>query len=190
MASLTTNGIRFAVGDELNSKRGIFPTSTAWVFYQSSAPTGWTRLTDHTNKALRVVSGTGGGSNGTNAFTTTMSSFVIGGALTASDGSGGLSLTTPQIASHDHPNGGEIGLSANGQLFNPAGGFIGWGGGDVARPTGDTTNLIWTRTAPGQGGTGNGDSHSHPVSGSGTVPNQTVNISVQYIDVIICTFNG
>ena len=184
MASLTTNGIRFAVGDELNSKRGIFPTSTAWVFYQSAAPTGWTKSTAHDNKALRVVSGSGGGSAGTNAFTTTMSSFVIGGALTASDGSGGLSLTTPQIASHDHPNGGEIGVSANPQLFNPDGAFIGWGGGDVAHAGG------WARTAPGQSGTGNGDSHSHPVSGSGTVPNQTVDISVQYIDVIICTFNG
>lgn len=184
MASLTTNGIRFAVGDELNSKRGIFPTGTAWVFYQSAAPTGWTKSTTHNNKALRVVSGSGGGSAGTNAFTTTMSSFVIGGTLTTSDGSGGLSLSTPQIASHDHPNGGEIGLSANPQLFNPDGAFIGWGGGDVARAGG------WTRTAPGQSGTGNGDSHSHPVSGSGTVPNQTVDISVQYIDVIICTFNG
>ena len=184
MASLTTNGIRFAVGDELNSKRGIFPTSTAWVFYQSAAPTGWTKSTAHDNKSLRVVSGSGGGSAGTNAFTTTMSSFVIGGTLTTSDGSGGLSLATPQIASHDHPNGGEIGVSDNPQLFNPDGAFIGWGGGDVARAGG------WTRTAPGQGGTGNGDSHSHPVSGSGTVPNQTVDISVQYIDVIICTFNG
>lgn len=184
MATLTANGIRFSDSSVLNSKRGIFATSTAWVFCQASAPTGWTKSTTHNNKALRVVSGSGGGSGGTNAFTTTMSSFTVGGTLTTADATGGLSLSTPQIASHAHPSGGEIGLAANPQLFNPDGAFIGWGGGDVARNGG------WTRTSPGQGGSGNGDSHSHPVSGSGTVPNQTVSIAVQYIDVIICTFDG
>lgn len=184
MATLTANGIRFSDTTVLNSKREIFATSTAWVFCQSSAPTGWTKSTTHNNKALRVVSGSGGAAGGTNAFTTTMSSFIIGGTLTTGDATGGLSLSVPQIASHAHPNGGEIGLSINSQVFNPDGVFTGWSGGDVAYNGG------WTRTGPGQGGSGNGDAHSHPVSGSGTVPNSTVNIAVQYVDVIICTFDG
>lgn len=184
MASLTAAGVRFGPSDILSSRRGIFPTSTAWVFYQSSAPTGWTQVTTHNNKALRVVSGSGGGSGGTNAFTSTMSSFVVGGPLTTVNGSGGSALSVPQIASHGHGNGGDIGLAANPAVFNPDGVQTGWSGGDVARAGG------WTRNSPGYANNGSGDTHSHPVSGSGTVPNQTVSMAVQYIDIIICTFNG
>lgn len=191
MAKLTSSGINFASGDDLNSRRGIFPISTAWTFYQAAAPTGWTKQTTHNNKALRVVSGSGGGSGGTNAFTSTMSSFVVGGPLTTSDATGGYGLLAPQIPSHLHPGGGtfpetrQIELSGVPALYNPDGAFIGWDGGDVSR-NGDG----WTRTSPDSGPTGASDTHSHPVSGSGTVPNQTVDISVQYLDVIICTFDG
>lgn len=185
-AKLTANGITFGDSTQLNSKRGIFALNTAWVFYQASAPTGWTKVTTHNNKALRVVSGTGGGSAGTNAFTSTMSSFTIGGTLSSSSATGGTELTTAQLASHTHPSNG-VQLNAVPALTNPAGSFIGWNGGDVRRAAG------WTRTSPITGETGtvpNGVSHNHPFSGSGTVPNQSVSIAVQYIDVIVCTFNG
>lgn len=42
----------------------IVPAGTAMVFFQAAAPTGWTKSTTHNNKALRVVSGTGGGNGG------------------------------------------------------------------------------------------------------------------------------
>ena len=185
-AKLTSAGITFGDSTQLNSRRGIFPLSTAWVFYQASAPTGWTKVTTHNNKALRVVSGTGGGSAGTNPFTTTMSSFTIGGTLSSSSATGGTQLTTSQIASHAHPSNG-VQLNAVPALTNPAGSFIGWNGGDVTRAAG------WTRTSPITGATGtvpNGAAHTHPFSGSGTVPDQSVSIAVQYIDIIVCTFDG
>lgn len=188
MATLTSSGVRFATipaVDELNSRRGIFPTNTAWVFYQASAPTGWTKAVTQNNKALRVVSGTGGGSGGTNSFTTTMSSFTLGGTLTSTNSTGGTGLTEPQIPGHTHPTA--LGLSAVPGLFNPNGTFIGWNGGDVARSTG------WTQTSPGYGSAGTspaGTNHLHPFSGTATLPNQTVGIEVQYIDIIICTFDG
>ena len=188
MARLTSSGIRFQdipTVDELTSKRGIFPTGTAWVFYQSSTPTGWTRSTTHNNKALRVVSGDGGGSGGTNSFTTTMSSFTIGGTLSTVNATGDTGLSAPQIPGHTHP--ANVGLNAVPAIYNPDGTFIGWNGGAVGRAAG------WTRSFPGTGATGtvpNGDGHNHPFSGTGTVPNQTVGIEVQYIDVIICTFDG
>ncbi len=50
-----------------------FPTGTKMLFQQTSAPTGWTKVTTHNNKALRVVSGTAG-SGGSNAFTNTLAS--------------------------------------------------------------------------------------------------------------------
>lgn len=47
-----------------------FAATTALVFYQASAPTGWTKQTSENDKYLRVVSGTGGGSGGTGAAST------------------------------------------------------------------------------------------------------------------------
>lgn len=50
---------------ELDKHYPSFPSGTKMVFFQASAPTGWTQDTTHNNKALRVVSGSGGGSGGT-----------------------------------------------------------------------------------------------------------------------------
>ena len=51
-----------------------FPSGTKMIFQQTSAPTGWTKVTSSVNnKALRVVSGTAS-SGGTNAFTTAFGS--------------------------------------------------------------------------------------------------------------------
>lgn len=71
-----------------------FPSGTAMMFVQTSAPTGWTKSTTHNDKALRVVSGTAS-SGGTSAFST-----VFG--KTATDG---YTLTTNDIPSHTHSTG-------------------------------------------------------------------------------------
>jgi hypothetical protein len=52
----------------------MFPVGTTLLFYQTAAPTGWTKVTTHNDKALRVVSGDGGGSGGTNTFSSTFTS--------------------------------------------------------------------------------------------------------------------
>ena len=198
MARLTADGIRFSTGNALNSKRQIFAQTTAWTFYQNTTPTGWTKVTDHNNKALRVVSGNGGGSGGTNSFTSTFSPKTIGGTIDFSVGGGGYSLTSPQIAGHTHDNGGEIGVSGNGGTFNPDGAQTGWAGGDIARPP--TGNNGWTRSYPGTGqinpvnpsGVGvGGVAHDHSAgTASVAAPDQTVKLDVRYIDIIVCTFNG
>lgn len=51
------------------------PAGTDMVFYQAAAPTGWTKGTTQNDKALRVVSGNGGGSGGSRA----LSSVTVGG---------------------------------------------------------------------------------------------------------------
>jgi len=72
----------------------IIEAGSRAVFYQAAAPIGWTKVTSGVNdKAMRVVSGTGGGSGGTHAFSTVFSK-------TATDG---FTLTIPTIPSHDHP---------------------------------------------------------------------------------------
>ena len=69
-----------------------FPMGTAMLFAQAAAPTGWTKQTTHNDKSLRVVSGSGGGSGGVQAFSTLF-------GRKATDGS---SLSIAQLAAHDH----------------------------------------------------------------------------------------
>lgn len=56
-----------------NAVGNLIPPGSKMLFYQASAPTGWTKLTTDNNKTLRVVSGSGGGSGGTNTFTSAFS---------------------------------------------------------------------------------------------------------------------
>jgi len=49
---------------DLTNARDIIPSGTVMAFIETSAPTGWTKLTVQNDKILRVVSGTGGGSGG------------------------------------------------------------------------------------------------------------------------------
>ena len=53
---------------------GVIPAGTVMLFYQTNAPTGWTKITNQDNKALRVVSGSGGGSGGNSSFTSIFAS--------------------------------------------------------------------------------------------------------------------
>ncbi len=65
----TTGYVRTAI-----TEAKPFPSGTKMIFQQTSAPTGWTKVTSSVdNKALRVVSGTAG-SGGSNAFSNTLAS--------------------------------------------------------------------------------------------------------------------
>jgi len=150
---------------------GTIPAGTVMIFGQTNAPTGFTKLTDQDNAALRVVSGSAstGGSQG---FTTAFASQTPTGsvAITAVSGSAGATtLTTPQIPSHTHTvriDGGSGGLSAQGvPAFSPTNSFP-------------------------SGATGGGGSHDHPfsfTSGTGTFTGNAINLAVKYVDVIRAT---
>ena len=180
MAVLTSTGITFSDSTILNSKYGIIPQTTACVFYQASAPTGWTQVTTHNDKALRVVSGTGGGSGGTNSFLTTFpnaATVPISGTVPVTVTGltvGATTLDINMIPAHAHPDiTGAIGYFQP-QASGPGGGF------PAITPSGNTT-----------GNAGNGGSHNHPISyTSASGPLSTsIDLRVQYIDTIICTFN-
>jgi hypothetical protein len=190
-AKLTVNGITFSDTTQLNSKRGIFPQSTAWIFYQSAAPTGWTKSTSHDNKALRVVSGTGGGSGGTNSFTSmmTVSYFNYSGTMSVSTPTGDTLLTTAQIPAHTHtmPTG-NYAFTAVPTNLNPDSSFASWNGGDVGRPAPGGTGS-WVVSTPLTGSTGSGTGHNHSVAATAPI-NVPISLAVQYVDVIVCTFDG
>lgn len=169
-AILTSTGINFSDATVLNSKYGIVPQSSSMVFYQSAAPTGWTKQTGQNNKMLRIVSGTGGGSGGVNAFTSAFSSFPISANVPVTINgftTGNTSLSVNTIPQHAHP--------AN------SGGNVGGGPGGPAR----------VQNSGGTGNYGNSGGHAHPVSySSANGPiNTSLDMRVQYIDVIYCTFN-
>ena len=54
-----------------DSAQKQIPSGSVMLFYQGSAPSGWTKITSQNNKAIRVTSGTGGGGGGNNTFTAT-----------------------------------------------------------------------------------------------------------------------
>jgi hypothetical protein len=88
-----------------------FESGTKMVFYQASAPTGWTQDTASalSNTVMSVVTGTGGGTGGsTSYFSSFLATTNKSGTDTApvsgsvSGTVGGTTLSTPTIASHGH----------------------------------------------------------------------------------------
>lgn len=71
---------------------GAFPTGTQMMFVQTSAPPGWTKVTTHNDKAIRVVSGATG-SGGSIDFSTVFATTVVGNHT----------LITSEISAHTHP---------------------------------------------------------------------------------------
>ena len=158
-----------------------FPAGTVLLFYNASAPTGWTKLTTQNDKALRVVSGTGGVAGGTNAFSTVMAQTVVGSTtLTAgqipyltSAVTQGITTYAGASASNTFP----INLVGAGWSYNVCNGgsqiiFAAVGDGNVSYTAyTQANNTISVGTNTTGGGT-----HNHPVT-----------MEMQYIDVIIAS---
>ena len=180
------------------------------LFVQSSAPTGWTKQTSHNNKALRVVSGSGGGSGGSNAFTSMFASrsLSVSGSGTASISIGGTTgntgnPTTTQylnVVTDDHvAYSGEV--AAHQHQFPSK---VGTSGGNYGFL--DTLNA-GSSGQPYVNSTGSNQSHHHAIylhplgnhqhggasfsgSDSDTVSvssSGSLDLAVQYVDVIICS---
>ena len=184
--NIGSNGTRVANGyfDTLygdgSNLTGVqpFPSGTKMLFQQTSAPTGWTKVTSSVdNKALRVVSGSvssGGNQAFTSAFasrtpagnvgssgnsTASFSGSVSGntgnsGASTSNVNTGGNvnnhTLSSNQMPSHSH----SITAYYSDQYQNRQG-IPHYGG------------LSNSSTNKGTNNTGGGGSHSHGFSGSG-----------------------
>jgi hypothetical protein len=140
-----------------------FPSGTVMVFYQASAPTGWTKSTAQNNKALRVVSGTGGSTGGswdlssgdtsssTGAHTHTGASHshsTPSHSHSHSLSAGGHTLSISEMPSHSHTT-----------PFKQADN----NGTAIIRGAGESGNATINKTGSATGG---GGSHSHSLSGS------------------------
>jgi hypothetical protein len=141
------------------------------IFVQTSAPTGWTKVTTYDDYALRIVSGsvnTGGSVNFSSVFTSltptgTTTSATLGAATDSTI------LTVSQIPGHTHtfPGNGPLMTSGPGP-----GNRSPWN--DVG-----STGVV--------GGSGSG--HAHPSGGTVTTSfsGNNIDMSIKYVDCILAT---
>ena len=174
MATITNTQLQFS-GNNISTGNYHFPTGTVSLFFLSSAPSEWSQVTSQNNKAFRVVSGTGGGTGGTNSFTGCFASRNIGANFNCSINStslGNHTVSNNTLANHTHPinNGG--GNTSNG-------------------PTPGYNNTTIRQGNGGTGNAGNGGAHNHngSASASGSF-NTSINFAVQYVDIILCSYSG
>jgi hypothetical protein len=175
-AVLTSSGITFSDGTSLNSRYGIVPQSTVALFFQASAPTGWTISSVNNDAALRVVNGTGGGTGGTinfsSAFPASLKTVSGSAAVTGTVGNTTLDVNT--IPNHSHG-------SAPGNAF-PTFSITPGGGGPFMGVAPGNIEVFGNVTSS----TGNSGAHTHPWSGPASL-STTVDLRCQYIDTIFCS---
>tara|TARA_R100000353_G_scaffold20274_1_gene18369 strand:+ start:6809 stop:7855 length:1047 start_codon:yes stop_codon:yes gene_type:complete len=164
------------------------PSGTTAMFFQGSAPSGWTQNTDASinTSTMRVVTGTGGGTGGSDAFASTFvsSKTTASGDISFTDTSGAsapsnfsagaTTVSTPQIASHTHT----------------------WVQGTFSPLRNQGVNSMNVPGGSASGSTGGGGSHSHSFSGSlaiggsGTAPAVSLTVpamNIKFANVIACS---
>lgn len=164
LISDASNGVRIASSDE------GFVTGTSMLFLQAAAPTGWTKSTTHNNKALRIVSGTGGASGGTTAFTSVFTTRTL-----ARSDLPNVTITTSTNGEHTHP----LSFTASGG-DDPAGGNNAFSTDNTSR-SGPYTPTYFTMVSAGD--------HTHSFALNGGVTQTALDFAVQYVDAIICVKN-
>lgn len=170
---------------DLSNKPEAFPSGTKMLFQQTAAPTGWTKDTTHNNKALRVVSGTAG-SGGTQNFTTAFSSRSTNSVATSGT-VGNKTLTQTHMPSHRHYtvyNGARQYSSQYGTTLS------------TSRSTAQRAHAIgyesYTLNAHSSNANvsrtnASGSSGAHNHSFTGSSHSHTLDMAVQYVDLIIAT---
>ena len=175
------------------------PSGSSMLFYQASAPTGWTKQTTHNDKSLRVVSGTGGGSGGSTAFSSIFASRTPTGSVSGSTNgaSANISVSSSSISISVNSHT----LSTYELASHTHGGFRSgnWRGTDDSGLSTQYGNVYDTAAQGGNGSHSHGisqSSHSHSISQSNhshgisaSFSGNAMDFAVQYVDVIICTRN-
>lgn len=180
----------------ISSPNSEFKTGDTMLFVMANVPVGWTKVTTHNNKALRIVSGTGGVSGGSVAFTTafanksvtgSVGSTTAGGSVGSTTAGGSVTvnnhtLTTSQMPAHTH----EITMRGNN---NDDYAFVSAGDGNPEIQKANTDSQ-GGGAAHNHGASFSGTSHNHSFSGtshSHSFSGTAINLAVQHVDAIIGT---
>ena len=162
--SVTVNAQGHVTGGS-NVDYNNFPSGTQLLFYQANAPTGWTKVTGIGDSTIKIVEdGSGGTLAGSVAFSGVFKTLNTN-SVSTSGTVGATKLSVSQLASHNHTIGDSDTAAGNG-LSTFDGGSI---NPSYQRPTSST---------------GSNATHTHSFSGSSH--SHTVNLSVKYINVIVC----
>lgn len=185
-----------------------FPAGTVMLFQQTSAPTGWTKLTTHNNKALRLTTGTVT-TGGSVAFTTAFDSQTPSGSISSTTATGTVgshTLTTAEIPSHSHGAGTLVTSTDGAHSHNlTTGNPTGASGGDPNGPVDSDMESTFSRSglissagshshtlSGSTASAGSGGGHSHTFTGtshSHTFTGTAINLDVQFVDVILAQKN-
>jgi len=112
--SLSNESLTIWVGtDDRETFGGPIPVGTKMTFLQASAPTGWTQDATNNDRALRLVSGTGGGTGGTHPINTGHNHQWYNFNSGADDGSWNVVAFGATLAYASNANGGILGQSAS-----------------------------------------------------------------------------
>jgi hypothetical protein len=161
----------------------VVPSGTTMLFYQAAAPTGWTKLTTQNDKALRVVSGSGGVAGGTNPFSTVMAQTATGNhTLTLAEAPAGmLSSAVNTITTY---------FAGSSTSYAPthSSGWGTWAGNAAAvfwtpydmasTSVGYTSYGQYAQAVQVQNTNASGGAHNHPIT-----------MAIQYCDVILASKN-
>lgn len=173
-ANTTTKSLQRDSGSAWEDIATLIDSGTVMVFYQAAAPTGWTKVVTQNDKALRVVSGSGG---------------------VASAGGQGLSNTITLAHSHTLPSHNHAMPHKHTSPVFSIAGQIATGNGLTDWPYG-TANVTASDVFVGAGA---GGSATHPAmltsepsnantsDASPTMDSQLTDVSLAYIDVILCS---
>jgi hypothetical protein len=159
----------------------LVPTGTVMLFYQAAAPTGWTKLTTQNDKALRVVSGSGGVAGGTNPFSTVMAQTVTGNhTLTRAEMAAGITSSAANtITVYIGGNSSNYApISTGGWLTGHSDGTGGHAIAEGAAAISYASYSQWANTISVTSNNTGGGAHNHPIT-----------MDIAYCDVILASKN-
>lgn len=155
-----TAGDQARTNDQNDARFGRIPSGTRMLFQQSNAPPDWTKVTSGIhNRALRLVTGSVGGTGSGNSFTTAFRS----NHSHNHGGTNNTTLSTSQMPSHDHS------LQTVDQTSTGTNDGVVVSNDAIGSPINRSDHV---------NNAGGGGSHSHSISTS------SFNLNVQYLDVI------
>ena len=156
--------------DVSNISSDGFASGTKILFYQASAPTGWTIDTSVNDVGVRIVSSNGGGVSGSTSFSSIFKSGTIATSSTSvsiSGNTGNRQLTVAMLAAHTH-------TIDTWTLEGGHGYFV------KNSPNNQYQEILYT------GSTGSNGTHNHSFSGSSS-HSHNITLNLKYINVIVCT---
>lgn len=164
------DGTYYQLVGDINTDSTAIPKGTRMLFYQASAPSGWTQLkdTELTDATIRLVTGGAGVTEGSRAFQDVFKDGLASTNAAAGGTVGNTTLTESQMPSHRH----SITTCADNGTSNS----YPMGPGDTQR-----TQTNWTANTGGSG------AHAH--SFTGTSHNHSLNLNVKRATCVVCSKN-